>query len=312
MNIIKRFLMSCRELCREAYTGAKDKYHATKEKYHRLKVLKSDFKGNITKLSDYAKEFLDTIKYKSPGMAGIYNYTISESKSLTKKFKPIINNAKTLENILFGNMTQNKNPNTNPDISAKVPEHKEYDNTYKRYEKRHDNKYQCQNPRPDIEYLNKIILLKNKYFWKSPEDLDKIIEKEIGTMQGYVRSTRDAITYAMRLKSIDNKYHQDNHEPDYQTSYDCQTVCRINYDSRIAPQEMKEECLKQYMHSEKTLKEISQELESRYGMHISISTISRHSRKYLERQGLHFKNRIETKEYYSSGLAAPSIPFKNH
>jgi hypothetical protein len=75
---------------------------------------------------------------------------------------------------------------------------------------------------------------------------------------------------------------------------------RINYDSRIAPTDMKEEIVRSYATSNKTLKELSKDLELKYGMHISVSTISVNARKYLSNQGLDFKNRREAKKYYEN------------
>jgi len=130
------------------------------------------------------------------------------------------------------------------------------------------------------ENINQIIDLKNKYFWKDYTQLQDIIKKETNIK---VNNIESLLTETMSLK-VNNPLYKD--------------ITRINYDSRIAPSNMKDEIIRYYTQSNKTLKELSKELESKYGMSISISTISINARKYLNSQGLDFKNRREAKKYY--------------
>jgi len=131
------------------------------------------------------------------------------------------------------------------------------------------------------EKLSQIINIKNKYFWKNNMQLQDIIKKEIDVN---VPDISSLIRDAMALKVNSPKYFG---------------IARINYDSGIASQDMKEEFIHAYTSSEKTLKEVSQEFEKKYGMHISSSTISKNARKYLRSKGLEFKNRKEAKRYYA-------------
>ena len=132
------------------------------------------------------------------------------------------------------------------------------------------------------ENLSKIIELKNKYFWKNDMQLYDIIRKETKTD---IPDVSKIIRDAMKLKVSDPRY---------------SGISRINYDSGIASQDMKDYFVQAYTSSDKTLKKISQEFEKKYGMHISISTISNNARKYLRSHGLEFKNRREARKYYAA------------
>lgn len=136
------------------------------------------------------------------------------------------------------------------------------------------------------ERLSKIIELKNKYFWKTSSQLQDIIQKETNVS---VNDISLLFKDAMELKVNDPKY---------------SAIARINYDSNIASDVMKEDFICGYTSREMTLKQISQEFEKKYGMHISVSTISRKARNYLRSQGLDFKNRKEAKKYYEVANAS--------
>ncbi|MGV8171794.1 MAG: hypothetical protein ACP5OA_03830 [Candidatus Woesearchaeota archaeon] len=135
---------------------------------------------------------------------------------------------------------------------------------------------------PDPEKLSQIIDIKNKYFWKNNTQLQDILKTEADIS---IPDISSLIKDAMVLKINNPKY---------------SSIARINYDSRIASQDMKNEFIRAYTSSEKTLKEISKDFEKKYGMHISVSTISRNARNYLGAQGLEFKNRREAKRYYEN------------
>ena len=130
------------------------------------------------------------------------------------------------------------------------------------------------------EKLSQIIKCKNKYFRRTDIQLQDIIKKET-TID--VQDVSSLLKEAMGLKITNTEY---------------SNIARINYDSSLASSDMKEDFIRAYTSKDMTLKEISKEFEKKYGMHISISTISRNSRKYLHNQGLDFKNRKEAKKYY--------------
>ena len=136
--------------------------------------------------------------------------------------------------------------------------------------------------RYDYDTLNKIIDIKNKYFRKHDTELNDLKTEEIGIK---VTNIESIINNAMTLKVNNPSYSALN---------------RINYDSRIASQKMKDEFITAYSSYEKTLKELSVDLEKKYGMYISSSTISRHARKHLSSKGLEFKNRREAKKYHKN------------
>jgi len=141
-------------------------------------------------------------------------------------------------------------------------------------------KYYSKTNIPSLEKLNQIIGLKNKYFWKDYTQLQDIVQKETNIR---VNNLDSLLKESMSLKA---------NNPNYTN------LSRIDYDSRIAPSDMKDEIIKSYTTSNKTLKELSYELESKYGMCVSASTISVNARKYLCSQGLDFKNRREAKKHY--------------
>ncbi len=135
---------------------------------------------------------------------------------------------------------------------------------------------------PSPEKLNQIIELKNKYFWKDSNQLQDLVQKETNMR---INNIGDILKESMSLKVNNSKY---------------ANLARINYDSRIAPTHMKNEIIRSYTTSNKTLKELSRELELKYGMYVSTSTISVNARKYLCDQGLDFKNRRQAKKYYEN------------
>jgi hypothetical protein len=55
-----------------------------------------------------------------------------------------------------------------------------------------------------------------------------------------------------------------------------------------------------YSSSDKSLKEISADLEKKYGMGVSVSTISRNARKYLKDKGYGCRNRKEARKISGS------------
>ncbi|MGV8141691.1 MAG: hypothetical protein ACP5NW_04605 [Candidatus Woesearchaeota archaeon] len=137
----------------------------------------------------------------------------------------------------------------------------------------------------DPERLSGIITLKNAYFWKSGQQLQDIIKEKTGIV---VTDVNSLIREAMVLKVNNPRYHG---------------ITSIYYDSNIASSEMKEEFIHAYVSSDKTLKEISVDLEKRYGMHISASTISVHARKHFENKGVYLKNRREAKKRYQAKVS---------
>jgi len=132
------------------------------------------------------------------------------------------------------------------------------------------------------EKFNDVIKLKNKYFWKTDSQLQDIVQKETHIN---VNDFYSLIKDAMDLKLNNSAY---------------SGIARINYDSRIASQDMKKDFIRAYYSSNKTLKDISIDFEKKYGMYISTSTISNNARKYFSVQGLDFRNRKEVKNYYST------------
>jgi len=139
-----------------------------------------------------------------------------------------------------------------------------------------------------LDYFNTVIDMKNKYFWKSGKQLTDLIYEERGI---YVRDLTSTIKDAMRLKTTDPVYKDIN---------------RINYDSSIASKEMNDELVDSYIKSDKSLKEIASDFEKRYGMHVSVSTISVNARKTLSSRGRDFRNRREAREFHKSSKSSTS------
>lgn len=138
-----------------------------------------------------------------------------------------------------------------------------------------------------VNNINDVLSIKHKYFWKDEKQLSDLIEKDVGLK---ILSIDDFVRDAMMLK-VNNTEYVNNAE--------YKDITRINYDSRIASQEMQKELTEAYMKSDKTLKVISYEFEKKYGMHVSVSTISVNARKQLFSKGLDFNSRREAKKYYS-------------
>lgn len=132
-----------------------------------------------------------------------------------------------------------------------------------------------------MEQINSVLDIKHRYFWKDESQIKDLVYKE----------------KKIRLKSIDafvkDAMYLKVNDPGYSG------IDRIDYDSRIASKEMKDELVDAYIHSDKNLKDISSGFELRYGMHVSPSTISRNARRYLSAQGNDFKSRKEAREHYS-------------
>ena len=215
------------------------------KKISEIKLVGKQFCSDLKELFLYGSNSMDKLIYQSNGITGICSDFNVYTNSLPDKLSFVKRNAKDLENILFPK--------------------KHVDNNL------------------SINNLNKIIEIKNKYFWKNTYQLQDIIKDEIGIYVNVDSMLKDA----MKLKTTNSNY---------------EGLSRINYDSRIAPTDMKDEIIRSYTTSSKTLKELSKELELKYGMHISVSTISVNARKYLQKQGLDFKNRREAKTYYENSL----------
>jgi hypothetical protein len=128
--------------------------------------------------------------------------------------------------------------------------------------------------------LSNIIALKNKYFGKSNNYLENLIKIKLDKQ---VSDINLLLKDAMLLKLNNANY--------------CE-ITSIYYDSRIAPDNMKEDIVNLYIASDKSLNYISAFLEKKYGMHIATSTISVNARKYFLSKGNMFKNRKDAKKWY--------------
>jgi hypothetical protein len=215
-----------------------------REKYSEIKEVRYKLASDFKELFQYGATSLDKLVYQSNGIVGICSDFNEYKNSLPHKFSNIHEDFKTLEIVVL---------------------------------KKHSNKTTY-----TPENLNKIIELKNKYFWKDCTQLQNIIKTETNIKFNNIESL---LTETMSLKVNNPQY---------------KNISRINYDSRIASSDMKKDITNLYTQSNKTLKELSKELELKYGMYVSASTISINARKYLSNQGLDFKNRREAKKYYTN------------
>jgi len=239
-------------------------------KYYKLKDLKNRFVRDFRKLFNYSTKSINRIIYKSRGIFGIYSDVVSSKNNLCKNFVNIKDNFKTLENILINNnLCSNNyiNNNTNNNAIADF-------NCAKQF---------------SFNTLNEIIYLKNKHFWKNTNDLSNLIKNTCGIE---INSVDLLVRDMMVLKTMDTNY---------------SNISSIYYDSRIAPQSMKDDIINLYLYSDKTLEYLSSFLEKRYGMHIASSTISVNARKYLSLNGLIFKNRKDAKKYYVKNVDKNNI-----
>jgi hypothetical protein len=142
------------------------------------------------------------------------------------------------------------------------------------------------------ELLHDVIVMKNSYM--NPHKPLDALESRVQVLAGFPRgkNIENVLHQAMKLKTSDKEYAD---------------LPSIKYDSRIAPRPMQNEMVMLYATSDMTLREASIYLESRYGMHISASTLSRHARDCLKNNGQEFKNRHEAKRHYQEDIKGSSL-----
>jgi len=131
------------------------------------------------------------------------------------------------------------------------------------------------------EELNAIIKIKNNYNGRS---FDKIAEeiKVKSNMNLAENSLEKILKGIISLKATDQDY---------------RGLGRINFDYRLADNEMKTEMTRMYSDSDKNLNYISEELSKKYGMNVSASTISKYARNELK-----VKNRREARGMHASAM----------
>jgi hypothetical protein len=227
-------------------TSVNNFFNHWQKKYSEIKKVQNKFANDFKELFQYGALSFDKLIYQSNGVVGICSDFKNYSNDFPKRLSFVGENIRTLDDIIRSKYCDKK------DI-------------------------------PSPENLNKIIELKNKYFWKNSNQLQDIVQNETNI---YVDNIESLLKKSMSLKVNNSVY---------------SNLSRLNYDSRIAPVDMKNEIIKSYATSNKTLKELSSDLEAKYGMYVSASTISVNARKYLSNQGLDFKNRREAKKYYKNG-----------
>ena len=85
---------------------------------------------------------------------------------------------------------------------------------------------------------------------------------------------------------------------------------KLCYNSDLASIGMKQEMIDSYVHSPKSLEQLSIDLSRKYGLNVSASTISSHARKHYDAlTSKEFKNRREVQEYY--GISSKSADANN-
>ena len=116
----------------------------------------------------------------------------------------------------------------------------------------------------NINDLNNIIRAKNNNRSMNLGKLEKILRDD--NNYPFDNDIRTVLKASMNLKSGNELY---------------KNMERLNYDDNIASKSMKEEMVHMYMHSTLNLNDMSKHLENKYGMHISVSTLSKRSREYI-------------------------------
>ena len=311
---------------KENYIASKD---AARLKYHGLKDATSRIARNLEETLKYTDTTLDKIYTESRGVKGIFDDVEEGAKNIYSNMQHMGEDIGTMEDILAGKRCDNRGNtdseknNYRANRTYSSTSDKNYSSTYRpsrfksaaiataagigtikgvynllrnknqesgnnNQEKDHErySGSDIRNDHPDnnysdypysIEKLGGLINLKNKYFWKGTSQLQDIVEKELDMKDDIGSLLKDA----MRLKATDPKY---------------SSLPRLNYDSRIAPTGMYEEMTDLYSSSSKTLKQIASDLERKYGMSVSISTISRNSRKYFKEKGYECTSRKEARK----------------
>jgi len=239
-------------------------YNSAKE-YARIKYgiitdattnVKNDVEGGVKLVYNT----VDKVFTESKGINGIREDITKSKKEIDHKYKDAKDNTRTIGEILNISRKKQSLATIAGDMIGK-------------FEGMTGERQQIY----DIKTYSDIINTKNKYFWKDTTQLQDIIEKEYNIKE----DIQSILEKAMYLKTTTTKY---------------SNLPKINYDSRIAPTRMYDEIINSYISSEKSLKEISYTIEKKYGMGISISTISRLARKHLTEKGYECKNRKEAKK----------------
>ncbi len=241
-----------------------------KSKYENIQDLKTKFKIDLQNIFNYTVESVNQLTYKSSGISGIYSDIINTKNNFQHQYNIIKEDVKTLENIL----TKKQHTKNNTNNSGNNNKYINSINYAKQFSK---------------DELNKIILLKNNYFWKKSEELEQIIENKTGIK---INNIDAVLKDVMKLKIENINY---------------TNIMSLHYNANIAEQSMKDEIINSYLYSNKSLKCLSLELEKKYGMHIAASTISVNARKYLSLKGLKFNNRKEAKIRYKNSNIRENI-----
>jgi hypothetical protein len=274
LSIIERILSGAKNTVEKIYSGYLEFQNARK-------VLSKNF----NELFDYTSDSFRNVIYND-GTTGLYADFLQDQRKVCNKLWDVEDSINTLEGVLSSeDIGQKKFSRERPSRfkSAYISIVAGMGTTAKLYELlRLDNPRIIKYDNYSLRDINSLIAMKNKYFWKNEKQLIELIEKDKGLI---VKSIDELVRDAMKLKVSNPEYYN---------------ITRINYDSRIASREMRDELTDAYIKSDKTLKEISLEFEKRYGMHVSVSTISVNARKQLQAQGLDFRNRREAKNYYKN------------
>jgi hypothetical protein len=134
------------------------------------------------------------------------------------------------------------------------------------------------------DQLNSIITKKNRYFGGNYHGLETAL-RDSGQ---YVSEMPIDFTLKVIMKAkSENKKYQD--------------LNTLYFDAKLATDDMKNEIMDSYMHSSLSLTQIGIDLEQKYGMHISSSTISRHARNYINSKysgyGVTINNRKDARNF---------------
>jgi hypothetical protein len=246
-----------------------------------IKNVYTDTKKLVKSLGDY----VDELFYASPGIVGVYgtlkNYSTSSihgdyntlkqdydilKDSLKHKFAKsnsknnVKNNVKTItiDDVLSNNEFKTDKIYTSNKTGN--PQDKYYDN--------HDN-YNTYLKNIGSKKISEIIHHKNKRYNGIDELVGEYSKKYDVDAKTFIRDVAKAKASGRYLDTP-----------------------KIYYDKNFAPEGMNKEMLKLYEYSDASLRKISGYLEKKYGMHVSTSTISKHSRKYLsKRHGHDIENR---------------------
>jgi hypothetical protein len=278
----------------------KDFINVIVDKYNSIKTANQQISTDFKDLFQHNANSLDKLVYQSSGVVGLCDDIVDNGRTTFDKIYNIRKSISKLEDIIFNRKNSNVYSSSDFAVLTRPSKLKSLFISTIVGVGTMNYAYNTLRSSGDVEVsdgidiqknyvyspetLSSIIELKNKYFWKTDSQLRDVVQRETNHV---VNNFNSLIKDAMKLKITNQEY---------------SSIARINYDSQISSQDMKQDFIRAYYSSDKTLKELSKDFEKKHGMYISASTISVNARKYFSSRGLDFKNRREAKLYYSKIL----------